>query len=318
MQNNPGVILLVAIVLDRFLGDPAYRMHPVRLFGHLITALEHELRKRVPSLRLASFLLPALALFATLLVYILLTNFLGDWVWVLNIYLTYSLLALGDLLKHAKAVQQALNVSGIKVARQQVQRIVGRDTSVLDSAGVARATIESVAESFVDGILAPIFWFAFGVVLFGSTEGGVFCLITFKVVSTLDSMVGYKNKRYLVLGRVSARLDDLLNFVPARLSIPLIALAAKLLGNDARAALHIGLRDRKKHSSPNSAHAEAAVAGALDLRLGGPTQYPHTLVDKPWLGKGSAEASPAKIGAALRLVTLSTYLAAGIAVFIVF
>ena len=314
MQNEPVIILLIAIALDRMLGDPTYRMHPVRLVGQLIAVLERKLRAQIPSLQLASYLLPSLALCAAILPYMCLVALLDDWAWVLNLYLTYSLFALGDLLKHARDIQYALRSQGIDAARKQVQRIVGRDTSVLDAAGVGRATIESVAENFVDGILAPVFWFTLGAVLSGSTEGAVCSLLGFKVVSTLDSMVGYKNERYLVLGRVSARFDDLLNFLPARLSLPLISLSAKLLGKNARAAWRIGLRDRRKHSSPNSAHAEAAVAGALDLRLGGPTQYPHGRVEKPWLGEGSPEVSPAKINEALKLVSLSTYIAGGMAV----
>ncbi|MEE9367613.1 MAG: adenosylcobinamide-phosphate synthase CbiB [Pontiella sp.] len=303
-MNNPALILLTAFVLDLLIGDPVYPFHPARLMGQLIQVLEKPLRKHCKKLTIASNLLPLLAITVAGCCYGLTHRLLGTWAWLFNLYLTYSLLALGDLLKHAHRVEFALKYRSLEESRQTVQWMVGRDTAELDAHGVARAAIESVAENFVDGFLSPFFWFVVGAAVFRTVEGGVLLMLTFKVVSTLDSMVGYKNAEYRVLGRISAKLDDVLNFIPARLSIPLIAIAAKLTSNDWRAAWAIGLRDRLKHASPNSAHAEASVAGALGLRLGGPSIYDGERKEKSWLGDGSPEAGPANIERALRLIQM--------------
>ncbi|MEN7972863.1 MAG: adenosylcobinamide-phosphate synthase CbiB [Verrucomicrobiota bacterium] len=300
-MNQPATILLIAFGLDLLLGDPAYPLHPVRLIGRLVQLLETLLRKHCRSMKTASFLLPAVAASAPLIAYSLLHRILGDLAWILDLYLVYSLLALRDLLKHGERVAFALKHQTLDDARNAVQMLVGRNTAELDAHAVARATIESVAENFVDGFLSPVFWFTAGSAVSQTMEGGVAALLGFKVISTLDSMVGYKNERYRELGRISAKFDDVLNFVPARLSIPLVALAARIVSKDWKSAWRIGLRDRLKHASPNSAHAEAAMAGALNLRLGGPTLYPHGIVEKPWLGNGTPDATPDHIGGALRI-----------------
>ena len=305
MLNHPALILSVAFVLDLLIGDPVCPLHPVRLFGHLINGLEKILRNRFIPLWVASRLLPLLTVTLSLFVWKLLHALCFNFAWMFNLLTAYSLLALRDLSKHAKKTGKALQAEDLPTARNHVQMMAGRDASVLDSCAVARAAIESVAENFVDGFLSPVFWYTVGALLFNSTEGGVAFLIIFKIVSTLDSMVGYKNEKYNVLGRTSARLDDILNWLPARLSIPLIALASRRR----KEAWRTGLRDRLKHASPNSAHAEAAMAGALKLCLGGPTVYSHGTVDKPWLGDGSPDASPDDLFRAVRLVTTCGILA---------
>lgn len=293
MLNHPATILLIAFALDLLIGDPVYPLHPIRLIGRLIQTLENVLRRD----RLSSVLLPLLSLLISIGLYLTVHRMLGSTTWILDLYMVYSLLALGDLIKHARSVEHALKHS-LDQARQKVQWMVGRDPSVLDANGVARATIESVAENFVDGFLSPVFWFTTGVLIFQTVEAGVALMLVFKVISTLDSMVGYKNERYLILGRVSARLDDMMNFIPARLSIALITLCS----SDWKNAWHIGWRDRLKHASPNSAHAEAAMAGALGLRLGGPTVYPHGTVEKPWIGDGTPQAGAKEIRLANRII----------------
>lgn len=308
-MSNPALILLLAFGLDLLIGDPVYPLHPVRLIGRVIQTLEKMLRKHCPNRWITSFLLPLLTLTAAGAAYTLLHWLSGTWAWIFDLYLTYSLLALGDLHKHGREVEFSLKHQSLDEARRKVQWMVGRDSSVLDADGVSRATIESLAENFVDGFLSPVFWFTAGALLFQSMEGGIVCLLGFKGISTLDSMVGYKNERYQELGRISAKLDDVLNFIPARFSIPLIALAARMTSNDWKAAWNIGLRDRLKHASPNSAHAEAAMAGALNLRLGGPSTYGNELNKKPWLGDGTAAATPNDISRALTLVQVSGALA---------
>lgn len=308
MLNHPAFLLAAAFVLDLLLGDPPCPVHPVRLIGRLIGIAERLLRRCRIQLLLAGALLPCIVGGAALLVYQLLRHLAPGAEWLINLLLIYSLLALKDLAHHARRVAAALHSDDLTAARAAVQTIVGRDVNRLDPAGIARATIESVAENFVDGFLSPVFWFAAGALCFGGAGGGVALLLLFKVVSTLDSMVGYKNERYLLFGRVSAKLDDAMNFVPARLSIPLLALAARCAGGDWKAAWRIGWRDRLKHASPNSAHAEAAAAGALNLQLGGPTVYPHGTVDKPWLGDGVRDTTAGDIRRTLNLVYAAAWI----------
>jgi adenosylcobinamide-phosphate synthase len=175
--------------------------------------------------------------------------------------------------------------------------IVGRDTAALDEAGVARATVESVAESMVDGVTAPLFF---------AVLGGPVGAMLYKAINTMDSMFGYKNERYRAFGWAAARLDDLANFLPARLTSLMIPAAAFLLRLDAKGALFILLRDRRKHASPNSGHTEAAVAGALGVQLGGPSPYFGRMVEKPTLGEAVRSIEPQDILRANRLMLLSS------------
>jgi adenosylcobinamide-phosphate synthase len=172
-------------------------------------------------------------------------------------------------------VYERLKAEDLAGARWAVSRIVGRDTAGLDAGGVARAAVETVAENTADGVIAPLWYLALG----GAALG---CF--YKAVNTMDSMVGYKNEKYLHFGRTAARLDDVLGFLPARLSALLLIAAAALLGFDAANAARVWRRDRRKHDSPNSAQSEAACAGALGLRLGGPAFYAGRLEDKPAIG----------------------------------
>jgi adenosylcobinamide-phosphate synthase len=304
MLNHPAFILAAAFLLDLLIGDPPCPLHPVRLTGHLIRQAEKFLRALKINLLAGGVLLVAITLTVLLASYALLSACFGQVVWVLNLLIVYSLLALKDLVHHALAVRNTLHDGDLSGAQAAVQMIVGRNAALLDAHGVARATVESAAENFVDGFLSPVFWYALGAILFQNTAGGIALLLIYKAASTLDSMVGYRNDRYLLFGRAGARLDDLMNFIPARLSIPLIAATAWGLSMDFKSAWRIGWRDRLKHSSPNSAHAEAAVAGALNLRLGGPTAYAHGTVEKPWLGDGSPDAVAADITRAVTLILL--------------
>jgi len=224
-----------------------------------------------------------------------------------DVFVVYACLALKDMARHALPVAAALEADDLPSARAAVQRIVGRDAAVLDAPGVARAAVESVAESFVDGFFAPVCWFVAGALLAGvagadALPWAVGAALAYRTINTLDSMVGYRDARYLLFGRVSARLDDALNFVPARLSLPILFLAAGMCRLDARAGWRSARRDRLKHESPNAAHAESFAAGALGLRLGGPLQYPDGPLDKPWIGDGTPAARPPHIRDGCRLV----------------
>ena len=311
VANTAWLVLATAYGADSLLGDNAYPLHPVRLIGRTIALLERGLRALGLSGLAGGALLAAATVAAVLGVYTQLRWLCGVWhpaaAFALDAFVVYSCLALKDMARHALPVAAALEAGDLPAARAAVQGIVGRDAAVLDAAGVARAAVESVAESFVDGFYAPVCWFTAGAVLAGvvgaqTVPWAVGAALVYRVVNTLDSMVGYRDARYLFFGRVSARTDDALNFVPARLSLPLLAAAAAVCRLDFRAGWRVALRDRLKHESPNSAHAESFAAGALGLRLGGPTQYADGPVDKPWIGDGSAAARPVHIRDVCRLV----------------
>jgi adenosylcobinamide-phosphate synthase len=213
------------------------------------------------------------------------------------------LLSQRSLFQHVAAVAAALQWGGLPAGREAVRHIVGRDPRSLEAHGVARAAIESLAENFSDGVVAPIFWY----LLFGLPG-----LFAYKMASTLDSMIGHRTERYRAFGWAAARFDDLLNLVPAPLSGLLLVVAA-LFAGDAQAgpALRIMLRDARKHHSPNAGWPEAAMAGALGLALAGPRQYAEGRVEDPWLGDGTPLARPADIIRALRLYAYACLLLTG-------
>jgi adenosylcobinamide-phosphate synthase len=212
---------------------------------------------------------------------------------VLEVIAIAVLLAQKSLRDHVAAVASGLEAGGVSAGRGAVALIVGRDVAALDASGVARAAIESAAENFSDAVVAPAFWY----MLLGLPG-----LLVYKIVNTADSMIGHRSERYAAFGWAAARLDDLLNLVPARLAALLIA-AAALMGCSARNAIAVAWRDAALHKSPNAGWPEAATAGALDLALGGPRRYGELAVDGAWLNRrGRAEAGVADIRSALRLI----------------
>jgi adenosylcobinamide-phosphate synthase len=226
---------------------------------------------------------------------------LSPFVWlIVALYLTFTIFCLKDLIDHVKKVEKALEDSDLEEARRALSWIVGRDTVSLGPEGVRRATVETIAENFSDGLVAPLLYLALG--------GPVLAWI-YKAVNTLDSMVGHKNEKYLFLGRFSARLDDLANLAPSRLAALLLTAGAWLLGLDSAGALRLWRREGRLHSSPNSGQTEAAMAGALSVWLGGPNHYGGKLIDKPVIGRGRDEATGESVAQALRLVKVSTLLA---------
>jgi adenosylcobinamide-phosphate synthase len=303
-MHEASIVLLAAVGLDLLLGDPVYRLHPVRLIGTFISRLERGLRR----LHLSGLTGGVFLLVGVLLVVIgiqlgvryavgsIAPSLSVAW----DVFVLYSCVALRDMLRHAYPIEAALRQGDVEGARHGLSRIVGREVALLDAAAMSRAAVESVAESFVDGFLAPLFWFVVGCAGASAFGGAalpfaVSAAVAYRCVNTLDSMVGYRNPCYLLFGRASARADDLLNSLPARLSLVVLWLGARLLRMNATAGWRVALRDRLKHASPNSAHAESFVAGALGIRLGGPTRYRHGLVDKPWLGDGGNAAEPGDI-----------------------
>lgn len=286
------VILLVALLLDRKIGDPdwlwARLPHPVVVFGKAIALFDRQLNRvelsageRRRNGVVSIVILLALSVVAGLL----LTRFfdaLGPLGFLAEILLVAVLLAQKSLADHVGAVARALRDGGLDGGRRAVSMIVGRDPQTLDESGVCRAAIESLSENFADGVVAPALWFAIA---------GLPGILAYKMLNTADSMIGHKSERYLHFGWASARLDDLANWPAARLSMLLIAAgAAAAKGGEAgRNAMNVALRDAGLHRSPNSGWPEAAMAGALDIRLAGPRVYGGTLVSEPMMnGAGRA------------------------------
>jgi adenosylcobinamide-phosphate synthase len=275
---DPAIITL-ALLLDLALGDPRWLPHPVVLIGRLISRLEKMLLGTLSSDRAAGVLLlvvtvgSAMAATWLLLRLALLVHPLAGF--LAAAFISSTCLAIRSLHSESALVANALASGDIETARRSLSYIVGRDTDHLDEPEIWRALVETVAENSSDGIIAPLFWL---------TLGGPVAAMAFKAVSTLDSMVGYKNERYLRFGWASARMDDIMNFIPARLTALLMIIAAPLAGLSLRGSRGITMRDRLKHPSPNSGHPEAAAAGALGVRLGGPASYGGRASWKEYIG----------------------------------
>ncbi|MDH4317407.1 MAG: adenosylcobinamide-phosphate synthase CbiB [Desulfobulbaceae bacterium] len=312
--------LWAAVILDQILGDPRWLPHPIRFIGALCTFAEKTCRRLSGSELFAGTCAVILVLggtAGTLLLSFYVLNLLSPALSSLGaVILLYTSIALRDLAGHAAAVGSALageSAERLPLARERVGMMVGRDPSVLDEGGVIRACVESVAENMSDGVIAPLFWAVFVALMIGEGSAALpaaaGAAIVYKAVNTMDSMYGYKNERYLYFGRVAARLDDVANYVPARLSGVLIILAAPLVGASFRDALTITLRDSNRHASPNAGYPEAAMAGALGVRLGGPNVYFGKMVVKPYIGNDTRPVVSADIGRANRLMYSASILA---------
>lgn len=301
-------ILIFAFILDSIFGDPKDMPHPVRLVGRLIISGEKCLRNIFPKtengekaaggvlvlfITILSFTVPFFILFFAYRISFLIGT-------AVNIFFCYQILAVKSMKDAALPIEKALDENDTGKARRLVSRIVGRDTDMLDEKGITRACVETVSENLCDGAVAPLFFMALG----GAPLG-----FLYKSVNTMDSMIGYKNEKYKNFGFFAAKLDDILNFIPARISGFLFAISAYILGYDGKSSFRIFLRDRLKHPSPNSGHAEAAAAGALNIALGGPAYYGGVLAVKPVIGEGMREPFPKDIGKTLRIFYLSSVLA---------
>jgi adenosylcobinamide-phosphate synthase len=309
-----ALVTLAAFTLDLILGDPAYGLHPIRLVGRWIHFLETRLRGAGLDGMAGGAILAVLVTIAPMSVFLLfsfLTGLVHPWAALsFQLYAVYSCLALGDLFRHIRPVVKAMGKNDMASARHALSRVVGRDVSGLDRWGMGRAAVETLAENFVDGFLSPLFWLISGglsawLLDISVMDGAVSAMLVFKSASTLDSMVGYRNARYEHFGRAGARLDDVMNFVPARLSIPLLFLGASISGLNSVNGIKTALRDRLKHDSPNAGHAESFAAGALEIRLGGDTIYGGVTKNKPWLGTGPISVDIPHIVAAVRLLRRS-------------
>jgi len=304
------LILLAALALDALLGDPRWLPHPVRLMGGLTGLLDRALNREALGAG-ARMVLGAAAVLLVVGASAAAGWAIAEqaaalyWGWLAELALVAVLLAQRGMADHMVRVARALD-AGIEPARQAVRHIVGREVKALDGHGIARAAVESCAENYSDGVVAPAFWY----LLFGLPG-----LLAYKAVNTMDSMIGHRSARHHAFGRAAARLDDLANLVPARIAGALVALAALAVpGARAGRAWRTMLRDAPRHSSPNAGWPEAAMAGALGLSLLGPRRYAgEAAVDAAWLGDGRAQATAADVRRATWLFAAACALVAVLA-----
>ena len=304
MSDSAPLIILVALGIDAIGGDPAWLYkrvpHPVALVGKVIDRFNERFNRGTATTKsffrgvcLTILLIAAVSVIGLLLEAWLTRFALG---WIIEALIVSTLIALRGLYDAVARVADALRV-GIEPARAEITNLVGRDPQTLDQAAVARAAIESTAENFSDGVVAPVFWF----LLFGLA--GIFA---YKTVNTLDSMLGHRDARYEYFGKAAARIDDALNWLPARFSALLFMAAAMVMpGASASRAWQCAVRDAPLHRSINAGWPEAAVAGAMDFSLAGPRRYQGTVVDDAWMGDGRAELSVDDVHATLRLYIIA-------------
>ena len=306
-----GIAALIAgFLLDLLLGDPEWLYHPVRLIGKYISIAEKRLRARGGNLRKSAVLLTVSTVLLTMISAALILGLLQAAgripLFIGMAVLDWMGIAVTCMAREARDVEKSFD-RGIDAARKQVARIVGRDTCKLNEEEIIKATVETVAENTTDGVISPIFW---------ALLGGPVLLWGFKAASTLDSMVGYMDDRYRDIGWSSARLDDMLNFIPARLTALLMICAAFLTGMDGRNACRIVRRDHANHKSPNCAWSEAAAAGTLHIQLGGTNVYFGKPVAKPTIGDADRPAERKDIQRAICLLygtsLLMIFICAGI------
>ncbi len=307
-----ATLLALAVVADLAVGDPIYAWHPVRLIGRLLTWLEQRLRSRgYDGYGGGVLLFIGLAASSLAMVTALLAIGAAASValaWLLHAFIVYSLLALGDLLHHVWRIESAVRAGDLAGARRAVSALVGRDTDRMDGAACRRAAVESLSENLTDGFVSPLFWYVLA---------GLPGLVVFKVVSTMDSMVGYKTPRYLRFGWCGARLDDLMNYLPARLTWLIVtAIAAMLPGCSGGKAWTVGLRQHGLLLGPNAGWSEAATAGAIQRQIVGPIWLNGVQVTDLWIGDPSDPplATAADVTRAMVVVGLSGLSAAAIGV----
>ncbi|WP_148552117.1 adenosylcobinamide-phosphate synthase CbiB [Paraclostridium bifermentans] len=300
------LVMVIAYLLDLIIGDPYSFPHPVRFIGNLIRFTEGKIRKIFKSknqLKTGGFLLWIITVGFTALV----TNLILNLLCINNIFyviiasiILYTTLSTKCLAEEAKKIYEVLKTGDIEKSRKQLSYIVGRDTTSLSENEIIRATVETVAENTVDGIISPM--------MYGFIGGPVLAM-AYKAINTLDSMVGYKNEKYGDIGFASAKIDDIANFIPARITPFFMMIASFILGFNSKKSIKIAMRDRKNHKSPNCAYAEGAVAGALEVQLGGTNMYFGEKVYKPTIGDKDRELEAEDILRTNKIMYLTSFIA---------
>lgn len=307
-------LIFFAFLLDLLLGDPRWFPHPVVLIGRLISFLEGLFRRfalgRTAELfvgTLLAALVPTIA-FSAVWGIVWFAGGINIWFgWFAAVFLGYTTIAASSLYGESRKVAELVSSGDLEGARKALSYLVGRDTQDLDEKEIIRALVETVAENTSDGVIAPLFYLAIG---------GPPLAMAYKAINTLDSMVGYKNERYFYLGRASARLDDIVNYIPARLTALLIVLAAFILRKDWKGSWAIMQRDSRNHPSPNSGYPEAAVAGAIGRRLGGLSYYGGIGSNKPFIGDEGGQFAARDVKDAGTLMLAASFLMAAISMLI--
>jgi len=295
------IILPAAFILDLILGDPLFLPHPIRWMGKTIELLEPAFRKISKNLVVSGIFFAIFLILSAWVITFIIVEIAGKLHPVLGIaieiVIIYWCLSVKSLRQSAMEVSRSLVSNKIDEAKEKVSLIVGRDVEKLTESGIVRATIETVAENLVDGVISPLFF---------AVIGGAPLAIAYKMVSTLDSMVGYKNVKYIHFGKTAAHIDDVANFIPARMSVPIISFAAQMLSKKGLHAFKTAIKEGRNHSSPNAGFSEASFAGAMGIKLGGPNYYDSMLVNKPYIGKLFGEADIKHIKKACDLMMLSS------------
>ncbi|MBN1469041.1 MAG: cobalamin biosynthesis protein CobD [Fusobacteriaceae bacterium] len=287
--------IVIAYFLDLIFGDPYSIPHPIVFIGKLIKKLENFYYSKKINKKISGFLMNLSVLFIVYLIFYFVNK-----IQVLEIYFLYTILASKSLVKETKKVYLALKNNDIKKARLMLSYLVSRNTEDLEEKDIIKGTVETCSENITDGIIAPLFYMFIG---------GLPLAMTYKAINTLDSMVGYKNEKYKDFGFFSAKLDDVANFIPSRLSgLLFIPISCIFLGYDFKNSIKIFFRDRKNHSSPNSAHTESAVAGALNIQLGGPTKYFGVVEEKKYIGDKKNELTIKNIRDNHKIIYLSGFI----------
>lgn len=298
-------ILPAAFILDLAVGDPRRLPHPIVWMGNAISFFEPRFRKWIKKEILSGFFFALFLItgtwvsaFFTIELFSRIHPLAGNMAEIVLLFFCFSVKTLSTA---AYEVKNALEKKGLEAGRQAVAMIVGREVKYLDETGVAAAAVETVAENFVDGFLSPLFFFLIG---------GVPMAMAYKMINTLDSMVGYRNDRYLLFGRAAARIDDIANFIPARLSVLFISLTTAVISRKrGMLALETAFKEGKRHKSPNAGYPEASFAGALKMKLGGPNYYHGTLVEKPYIGGQFKRPDLDKLSMSCDLMVLSSFIA---------
>lgn len=300
------LVMVIAYLLDLVIGDPYSFPHPVRFIGNLIRFTEGKIRiifKSKKQLKIGGGLLWTITVGFTALV----TNLILNLLCINNIFyviiasiILYTTLSTKCLADEAKKIYEVLKTGDIEKSRKQLSYIVGRDTTSLNENEIIRATVETVAENTVDGIISPM--------MYGFIGGPVLAM-AYKAINTLDSMVGYKNEKYGDIGFASAKIDDIANFIPARITPFFMMIASFILGFNSKKSIKIAMRDRKNHKSPNCAYAEGAVAGALEVQLGGTNMYFGEKVYKPTIGDKDRELEAEDILRTNKIMYLTSFIA---------
>lgn len=305
------LLLVYAYTADLIFGDPEWLPHPVRGMGKLISAGEKILWKKESKnkqrlngliLTMSVIFITAISTYMLLLVLQKINPILRDF---FAVYIGYTTIAVKDLRIKSKTIYFSLKKNMLYKARRDLSKIVGRDTENLKGEEIIKATVESVSENTNDGIIAPLFYLILG---------GPILAISYKAINTLDSMVGYKNERYINFGWASAKLDDIVNYIPARISGFLISISSFISGKDFKGSFKIMLRDSQKHPSPNSGISEAAMAGALGIRLGGAHSYQGRVRETPYIGEETGTVKLSLIKDSLMISLIASMLMVSIGV----